>query len=360
MKRKLLPLAIFCFSATLFAQDNTLPTTGNVGVGTLNPTERLEVNGNMRVDSSLIVNDSVRVNKTFRVMDKMFVEGKAVFGDKIVAKENLKVEGNTNLEGNLTVDSVFKLPNTSALSNNNLINGNFDFLLLNANGAARKADYETLLKKLTTDVYVPILPEELLTVCDLFGYLPTWHNGPNKIYTQCPDVKVGIGTEEPLFKLDVRGDGYFSKTIKLGTAYSPVTPAFIEGLSAPDMDLPWVRMTTEENNVKNTVFLVNNDGGLYCTSARVRLKEDIPVPDFVFQPDYALMPLNEVKDYVQTHSHLPGIPSEAEIRAEGLNLEEMQLKLLQKIEELTLYVIELDEKNKVLEAELETLKTAQK
>jgi hypothetical protein len=110
-------------------------------------------------------------------------------------------------------------------------------------------------------------------------------------------------------------------------------------------------------NEKSTVFLVNNDGGLYCTSARVRLKEEIPVPDFVFKPDYELMPLSEVKKFVQTNSHLPNIPSEKEIREDGLSLEEMQLKLLQKVEELTLYVIELDEKNKVLEEAVKTLKT---
>ena len=358
MKKVLITFTVLLSSYTLFSQENTLPNTGKVGLGTLTPTERLEVNGNMRVDSSLVVNDSVRVNKTFRVMDKMFVEGKAVFGDNAVAKQNLKVLGNTNIDGNANIDGVLKIPNTNTLSNNNLNNGNFDFLLLNANGAARKTSYDSLVKKLTGGVYAPYPDSK----CDNNAVLlnPTWASGPNKIYSLCPQVRIGIGTHAPEFKLDVKGIGAFS-SIKIGKAYSPNLSAHIEGLTNPGSFLhPWIRFTVEENNVKNTVFLVNNDGGLYCTSARVRLKEDIPVPDFVFQPDYELMPLNEVKTYVQMHSHLPGIPSEAEIRAEGLNLEEMQLKLLQKVEELTLYVIELDEKNKVLEAELETLKTAQK
>ena len=63
-------------------------------------------------------------------------------------------------------------------------------------------------------------------------------------------------------------------------------------------------------------------------------------PDFVFEPDYALMPLEEVARFIETHGHLPGIPSAAEVQARGLALGEMQSKLLQKIEELTLYLID--------------------
>lgn len=356
MKKLLFSLSIFSLAFSSFSQDNTLPTTGNVGVGTLNPTAKLDVRGNMKIDSSLVINDSLTVNKTIRVMDKVVIGGKTVMNDNAVAKQNFKVMGNANFDGNATVDGVLRLPNTNSLSNNNIEQGNFDFLLLNENGAARKGSYEDMLKGLKDGIYTEHTPYDPINECKTGGLYPSWYNGIEKIYTQCLDVNVGIRTRDPLFALDVRGDGYFSKTIKVGTPYSPNHSAFFEGLSAPNANKPWMRMTVEENNVKNTVFLVNNDGGLYCTSARVRLKEDIPVPDFVFKSDYALMPLSEVKNFVQTNSHLPNIPSEKEIREDGLSLEEMQLKLLQKIEELTLYVIELDEKNKALEAEVETLK----
>ncbi|RMF60082.1 MAG: hypothetical protein D6748_04875 [Calditrichaeota bacterium] len=62
--------------------------------------------------------------------------------------------------------------------------------------------------------------------------------------------------------------------------------------------------------------------------------------DFVFEDDYRLMPLKEVEQHIKAHKHLPGIPSADEVAANGVSVGEMQAKLLQKVEELTLYVIE--------------------
>jgi trimeric autotransporter adhesin len=63
--------------------------------------------------------------------------------------------------------------------------------------------------------------------------------------------------------------------------------------------------------------------------------------DFVFKKDYKLLSLPEVEQFIQENGHLPSIPSEKEIREDGLRVAEMDAKLLMKIEELTLYVIEL-------------------
>ena len=66
--------------------------------------------------------------------------------------------------------------------------------------------------------------------------------------------------------------------------------------------------------------------------------------DFVFKPDYNLKPLSEVEAFVRENQHLPEVPSEKEMQQNGLNVNDMQIKLLQKIEELTLYVIQQDKK----------------
>ena len=66
--------------------------------------------------------------------------------------------------------------------------------------------------------------------------------------------------------------------------------------------------------------------------------------DFVFKPDYNLKPLSEVEAFVRENQHLPEVPSEKEMQQNGLNVNNMQIKLLQKIEELTLYVIQQDKK----------------
>jgi hypothetical protein len=77
--------------------------------------------------------------------------------------------------------------------------------------------------------------------------------------------------------------------------------------------------------------------------------------DFVFDPAYELPSLDNVKDYVKTHKHLPEIPSAATIEKEGIDIGEMNKKLLQKIEELTLYLIELKEKNQEQESAINKL-----
>lgn len=68
-------------------------------------------------------------------------------------------------------------------------------------------------------------------------------------------------------------------------------------------------------------------------------------PDYVFKEGYDLKTLDEVKAHIHKEGHLPNIPSAEEMEEEGLNLKEMNLKLLEKIEELTLYVIQLKIEN---------------
>lgn len=71
--------------------------------------------------------------------------------------------------------------------------------------------------------------------------------------------------------------------------------------------------------------------------------------DYVFLPGYQLRPLRDVNAYIQTHGHLPDIPSETEIKEQGVSVGEMQAKLLAKIEELTLHMIQEHERGDQLE-----------
>lgn len=85
--------------------------------------------------------------------------------------------------------------------------------------------------------------------------------------------------------------------------------------------------------------------------------------DFVFENNYELRSLEETEQYISKNKHLPEIPSEAEVIENGINLGDMDAKLLQKVEELTLYLIEqnkrmnrLETKNTELEKEISALK----
>lgn len=78
--------------------------------------------------------------------------------------------------------------------------------------------------------------------------------------------------------------------------------------------------------------------------------------DFVFHPDYELPTLQEVERFIKVNRHLPEIPSAKEVESDGLDLGEMNKKLLQKIEEMTLYMIEMKKESIAQRTELEALK----
>jgi hypothetical protein len=78
--------------------------------------------------------------------------------------------------------------------------------------------------------------------------------------------------------------------------------------------------------------------------------------DFVFDKDYELMPLEEVNNYITVNHSLPDIPKQKEVEQNGIDVGKMTAKLVQKIEELTLYVIELNKQNQEQKKELELLK----
>jgi hypothetical protein len=82
--------------------------------------------------------------------------------------------------------------------------------------------------------------------------------------------------------------------------------------------------------------------------------------DYVFEPTYKLPSLNVVEAFISEYKHLPEIPSEKEIVAEGLKLGEMQALHMKKIEELTLYLIQLNKENEDLKKRVEKLESGQK
>ncbi|SDP94770.1 hypothetical protein SAMN05428975_3992 [Mucilaginibacter sp. OK268] len=107
---------------------------------------------------------------------------------------------------------------------------------------------------------------------------------------------------------------------------------------------------------KGYKFAVN--GSAIATSMTVKLNS--AWPDYVFKKDYQLPSLSDVKAYIDQNQHLPEIPSEQQIAKEGLNLGEMNKLLMKKVEELTLYLIEKDKKEKELETRIKSLEQKSK
>ncbi|MCC8145412.1 MAG: hypothetical protein LIO93_03015 [Bacteroidales bacterium] len=94
-------------------------------------------------------------------------------------------------------------------------------------------------------------------------------------------------------------------------------------------------------------------GNIRATAVHVVPITDFP--DYVFNEDYNLKTLSEVNDFIGKNGHLPEIPSAAEVKENGVNMTDLQIKLLKKIEELTLYVIEQEKNSEKQQAEIKSL-----
>lgn len=85
-------------------------------------------------------------------------------------------------------------------------------------------------------------------------------------------------------------------------------------------------------------FRVKSSGNVYAREINVQLAN---FPDYVFSNTYNLKSIESLEKYIQEHKHLPGVPSATEIETNGANLGDLSKIQMEKIEELTLYVIEL-------------------
>ncbi|WP_422008192.1 hypothetical protein [Roseivirga pacifica] len=157
-------------------------------------------------------------------------------------------------------------------------------------------------------------------------------NGALKLQTATGFIEIGpqnnswahINTDRPSF--------YFNKRLTVNEGV----------LSSYDEDL--VLQTAGVNRARfkkdNGDMLVY--GNLESKKVKVTAQPG-SVPDYVFAEDYGLLTIDQLAEYIKANSHLPNIPSAKEIETNGQDVGELQLKLLEKIEELTLYVIEQNE-----------------
>lgn len=98
----------------------------------------------------------------------------------------------------------------------------------------------------------------------------------------------------------------------------------------------------------------------FSVNGNVRAKEikveNTNWPDYVFAKDYPLLSIKETERYIKEKGHLPGIPSAEEVKSKGVELGDINAKLLQKIEELTLHLIQLSKENERQQQEIDQIK----
>jgi hypothetical protein len=184
---------------------------------------------------------------------------------------------------------------------------------------------------------------------------------------------VGIGTTTPDQKLTIKGGGIgFDGISSDKKLYSPndgvlewmthdyaAEPAF----AVSHQGSKRVYLTTSGNS-----YLMGGNVGIGTTNPQAKLAVNGDIfskkvkvtqtgwPDYVFKPTYKLPSLEEVEAFIKQYNHLPEVPSAQEVEKNGLDVGESQAILLKKIEELTLYVIELKKENEQIKREIIELK----
>jgi hypothetical protein len=216
------------------------------------------------------------------------------------------------------------------------------------------------------------------------GKLRFWSGGDKVAITK--EGSLGIGTSAPAMPLDVSGSGARLRNPSTGassyTTFRLQGPDYANGL---EIDFFGNNNYTGDSygggvgsvfigniNAKPLVFGTSNtarmtldasgnvgigtsspdqkltvNGTVHAT--RVKVETTVPGPDYVFEKDYALPSLEQIKSYIDENKHLPEVPSAKDMEVKGIDVGEMNMLLLKKVEELTLYVIQLEKRNSLLE-----------
>ena len=192
---------------------------------------------------------------------------------------------------------------------------------------------------------------------------------------------VGIGTNTPFEKLSLNGtlglyngstrygilsnsNGDLSINAKLGFLSPPIpaenlilqytsTFGITSGKIGIGTNDPQAKLHIASNvmigsGIPATGYALSVNGKIISQELKVQLNANWP--DYVFQQHYQLIPLHDLKKFIAVNKHLPNIPPASEIEKNGLDVGDMQRRIIEKIEELTLYIFQLEEKIKILES----------
>lgn len=196
--------------------------------------------------------------------------------------------------------------------------------------------------------------------------------GTNISNTNTGNVGIGTGTNPPTAKLHVYGgriaqDGAIANDNNASFTNSDVTGYGLYSKGGLNSHYAFHFF----NQAGTSILYGNGDGNVGIGTAipdaklavkgtihaqEVKVDLSVPGPDYVFEKGYKLPTLEEVKAFIDKNKHLPEIPSAKEMENNGVNVSEMNVLLLKKVEELTLYNIQMNDALKKMQAEIDQMK----
>lgn len=151
--------------------------------------------------------------------------------------------------------------------------------------------------------------------------------------------------------IELRGINFRPGICDLYFDYANVIPGSVSGVFSNQFTITPkgnVGIGTQNPQSKFTVA-----GNIHAREVKVSVDAGA---DYVFHEDYPLRPITELETYIRENKHLPEVASAKEMEKDGINLSDMNIKLLRKVEELTLYLIDVNKKVEVLQEENRELK----
>ena len=329
-KNVILAIASIALSFYSFAQTNTFPNSGNVGVGTTNPTNLLTAQKNQNGSTLIEVKNNDNGNSARRGI----IIGNGTPGNSVYLLSTSSNYNQVNTWSNAGV-----LGTDSQLSNGLIIRSGSGKIRFQPNGINDKIvfDQDGNVGIGTTN------PQEKLKIVNGSVSVDSSSDGSNAFE---------FGNNYGQMYYDAQSSGeqnrgmYFQEQLSTNRGFH-----FLNSNGDRLLKINGNGNVGIGTNSPNAKLAVN--GNIHTQEVKVDL---VGWPDYVFEEDYHLPTLQEVEQHIAEKGHLENIPSAAEVAENGIQLGEMNKKLLEKIEQLTLYMIEQDKKTDMLLKEVQTLK----